>query len=557
MTTFLTPRALAQQCAELAHNTLDTFIRRFLPDGEIPGFVAGHPFGPDSRSHLICLLGCLHELRFRAVGGLEITPLLVRLLADVDGEHTETFYSYRIAETLLRFGPFQGNPLLQSLADPQRREIALACDTTHIHAGPGRLHIAANNYWGVLARAEYARQRLGLLESEAILNESAQQVRGLLAANPLGFWDDAPARLGRYDLYSLDTILFTEPCAELIGRELWRHSLRQHVEAFSQLALENGALIAWGRSIGLHSLCGNLELCAVGLHHGLWPEPDRALSMAQYTLAQAGPWFHDGLTNAHQHRSLSSYRRDRRRTEMTLDCLIKIAEIAHALGSCPEPDRALPVLSLEQLFPPRDVLLPLDPRGAAVWSYRNRNVAFQLPLVYAHNADYVPWLHSPGYLENPVDTDLLCGVPRVLVNGIQYTTHGFPAVCEKFPDGLRLVYDSFRSMETHKPPRVFAGRREVVYRVEPGGAIEARETWSFPTAPEALGLQFAEADRPFRLVFESVSPHRRAAVDVSGIIEWRTYWGKLHRIHEIDFRPARNVTCLWRLEPGSPRAPDG
>jgi len=547
---YISPRQLAGRLTEFAHRTLDVFIRRFLPGGDIPGFVAGHPFGPDCFGDFIRLLGCMHQLGFREVGGLEIVPTLIRFLGKVDGTRTETFSSFGIAETLLRFGVFRDNPLLQTLSTSQRQEIANACDTTAIYEGPGKLRGVPNNYWGVLARAEYDRKRLGILENDGLLKEATQEVAVLLSANPLGFFDDSPRRLGRYDIYTLETILFTEPCAELIGRDLWKESLRSHVELFSQLALENGASVAWGRSIGLHSLYGNMELSVVGLFHGLWKEPACALSMARHTFEMAQTWFTDGITNAHQHRSLTWYRRDRRRAQMTLDCLVKFAEMALVLLACPEPELDLPVLSTEELFPPRDVLLPLDPRGAAVWSYRNQNIAFQLPIVHAHNSDYVPTLHSPGYLENPVDTELLCGVPRVLVKGIQYTTHGFPAVCEKHANGLRLVYESFLSLDQYDAPKVFPGRREVVYKVEPDGAIEAHETWSFPEMPDALGLQFAQAGRPFRLVFESSSPHHRDTVDVSGIIEWRTYWGELNAVHEINFCPAHHVTCLWRLEPG-------
>jgi hypothetical protein len=551
MNSLLSARQLARQLADFTHRSLETFVRRFMPDGQPPGFVGGFPFGADARGDLICLLGALHALGFQEVAGLKIEAVLSQLLGQVSGEETETFYSYRIAETLLRFGPFANNPLLQSLTEPQRREIACACDTTHIYEGPGKLRAMPNNFWGVLARAEFARQRLGLLESNHVLEEAVRKLRHLLFINPLGFFDDSPTGEGRYDIYSADMPLFTHPLAELIGLDAWKEGLRRHIELVSQLVLENGASVAWGRSIGLHSILINVELGAVGLRYGQWSEPSRALSLAQAAFERARTWFTDGLTNAHQHRSLSRYRRGARRAQMTLDCLIKLAEMAEILLSVPNADADFPVLSQAELFPPRDVLIPLDARGAAVWSYRNGNIAFQFPIVHAYNADYVPWFRAPNHLDSPVDTHILCGVPRVVAGRIQHTTHGFPALCEKFPDGLRLVYESFQVMQENQPPGTIPGRREVRYQIGPDGSIEAHEAWSFPALPEALSLQFAESGRPFQVQVDCASPHHVEVIDVSGMIEWRSYWGEINRTHEINFAPTKTLAFSWKMKPAA------
>jgi hypothetical protein len=292
-----------------------------------------------------------------------------------------------------------------------------------------------------------------------------------------------------------------------------------------------------------------MEMGAIGLRHGLWNEPARALSLAQHAFTHAQEWFTDGLTNAHQHRSLSRYRRAARRVQMTLDCWIKLAEMAEIFLAVPDPDEAFPMLAPEELFPPRDVLLPLDARGAAVWSFRNDSIAFQYPIIHAHNADYVPFFRAPNFLDNPVDTDLLCGVPRVLIDGIQYTTHGFPALCEKIPHGLRLVYESFQTMQENQPPGSVPGRREVRYEIAPDGAIEAHEAWTFPLAPQAMSLQFAESQRPFTLDVACASPHHAQVIDVSGMIEWRGYWGEIGRTHEINFAPVKHLVFAWKLKP--------
>jgi hypothetical protein len=549
MASFISARQLAGEFTGYACRSLETFIQRFMPDGHAPGFVGGVALGYEARGDLIYFLGMLHQLGFKEVAGHKIETLLVRLLARVNGEETETFYSYRIAETLLRFGPAAGNPLLQELSEAQRGEVIYALDSTHIYEGPGKLRGWPNNYWAVLARTEYARQRLGVLESDALLKECIQRVRELYEGNPHRFLDDSPACEGRFDIYTAETILFMQTMVDLLGRDFWKDVVRRHVELVSQLALENGASVTWGRSIGLHSIFITMELGAMGYRHGLWDEPARALSLARHAFECAQGWFTDGLTNAHQHRTLTRYRRVARRAQMTLDCWLKFAEMAEILLASPDPDASLPLLPKKELFPARDVLLPLDAKGAAVWSYRNEKTAFHLPVVHGHNGDYMPWFHAPGFLENPVDTDHLCGVPRVLFQRVQYTTYGHPSACEKFPNGLRLVYDTFRSMQENHPATTVPGRREVRYQVGADGSITADETWSFSEMPEALGIQFAESARPFHLELDCASPHHGEVVDVSGIIEWRSYWGEIERTHEFNFFPAKNLAFSWKLKP--------
>lgn len=535
--------------ASFAHATLETFVRRFMPDGRPPGFVGGFRFGADARGDLICLLGALHGVGYRDVAGLEIKALLGHLLTQVSGEETETFYSYRIGETLLRFGPFAENPLLETLTEAQRAEIAYACDTTHIHEGPGKLRGTANNFWAVLARAELARERLGLLKSAEVLDDATAQVRRLLTANPLGFFDDNTEGRGRYDIYTAEMVIFTLPLAERMGADVWTKRLKPHVDLVSQLALENGASVAWGRSSGLHSILITIEMSAMGFVHGLWPEPAKGLSLANYAFGKAREWFADGLTNAHQHRSLSRYRRAPRRVQMTLDTLIKLAEMAELLGEIPQAEEKLPLVAKKKLFPPRDVLIPLDPRGAGVWSYRNDKIAFQLPIVFAHNADYVPSIRYPDQMDNPVDSDILCGVPRVVIAGTQYTTYGIPAQWEKSLHGLKLIYDSFLSLPENQKPVAHEGRREVQFLIKPDGTITAQESWTFPVMPDALSIQFAESSRSFEVKIDCAQPHHLETVDVTGLIEWRSYWGEIKRTHEVDFAPTKTLAFSWELKP--------
>jgi hypothetical protein len=549
MPPLLNARQLARQFADYSHQSLETFVRRFMPNGHAPGFVGGVRFGSDARADLICLLGALYDLGYKEVAGHGIEALLVGLLALVDGEETETFQSYRIAETLLRFGSFTGNPLLRSLTDAQHAELAWALDTTHIYEGPGKLRGLNNNFWAVLARSEFARQRLGLLPSSMLLDEAIQRVRDIFENNPCRFFDDSPAFEGRYDIYTAETLLFMQPMAELLGRDFWRETVRHHTGLLSQLAMENGASFTWGRSIGLYSIYATMELAVMGVRQGAWDNPALGLSLAQHAFHKSQQWFTDGLSNAHQHRSLSRYRRVERRAQMTLDCWIKLVEMAEVLIAAPKPDEGFSTLPRRELFPSRDVLIPLDDKGAAVWSYRNGKIAFHYPVVHGPNGDYVPWFRAPGYLENPVDTHYPVGAPRVVFEHVQYTTFGHASLCEKFPDGLRLVYDSFQSLQENHEPESVPGRREVRYQIGADGSIEAEETWSFAALPEALSLQFAESGWRFQVEMKCDDRFHAEIVDVSGIAEWRSYWDEINRIHEFNFAPAMTLSFSWKLQP--------
>lgn len=549
---FFSAGQLSADLAAFGFQMLERFVARFMPTGCVPGFLSGVRLGPDARADLISVLGALHQLGFESVAGLDICGQLTHLLGKIDGKSTDTFYSFRVAETLLHFGPFEGNLLLRELSLDQRNEVALACDSTVIYEGSGKLN-RRPNYWAVLARTELARQRLGLLASPDLLEESIARIVQLLSVNPHGFFDDSPDALGCYDIYSGEMALFLEPLADKLGPDLWCSFLRRQLELLSQISLENGASVAWGRSIGLHSLLLTLDLAAAGLRHGLAADPAWALSLAQHAFEQITQWYSDGLTAAHCHRSLSSYRRNLRRVQMSLDGLILAIEAASALRLVENPQADFSLVPAEELFADRDLLIPLDHRGAALWSYRNRKVAFQLPFVHAHNADYVPWFRSPGYLGSPVDTDMVCGVPRIWFKGFQFTTHGFPASIEKYPHGLRVIWNSFRSLSgqlgNEPPVEIFPGRREVTYHIDPDGSISAEETICFQEIPEAVGLQFAEDVKGFRLGFTSTNLHHRSVIEVAGIVEWRTYWGELRRTHEIDFEPATEIHFSWKIQP--------
>src|SRR5581483_1430697 len=120
-------------------------------------------------------------------GGVPIADALATVLAPTDGRRTHTFFSYRVAETVARFGPFDGNPLLAALTDEQRASVAEACDS--LSYLPLLDEGLPRNYAAVLARCEAGRAALGLPVDPAVLDDLVDRTRALLPANPGGYLD--------------------------------------------------------------------------------------------------------------------------------------------------------------------------------------------------------------------------------------------------------------------------------------------------------------------------------------------------------------------------------
>jgi hypothetical protein len=153
----------------------------------VPGTFGGHPVGADVVADLAFTLGLLGTGGVTHVAGGAVDEVLRVVLGQVDGAGTHTFFSYRVAETLARRGPFAGNPLLAGVDDRTRDEVAAACDTSSwiplLDEGLPR------NYAAVLARAETARAALALVDPAVVAALVAHCA--LLAANPAGFLDDS------------------------------------------------------------------------------------------------------------------------------------------------------------------------------------------------------------------------------------------------------------------------------------------------------------------------------------------------------------------------------
>jgi glycosyltransferase involved in cell wall biosynthesis len=557
-------RALAGELLDLVEQQLAALADGPLPELDLPGMLLGHEVGPDVRADLLFTLGLLHEAGRTTVGDVEVVDALSRLLAGIDGRRTHTFYSYRVAETVARFGPLEGNALLADLSAAQRQQVAAAADSTDwfelLDAG-----ILPRNYAAVLTRCELARARLGVHEDRGALDALLPRVRDMLG----GHLDDSNAGIGRFDIYTVDLHLFCEPFADLLGAP-WRDGARAALDLVDRVATPDGAAVPWGRSTGVLAVCHTVELGGlVARDHGgdgtpagaspLTPDPLRWWARAAHAAAQLQPWFRDGWVTAHQHRASDPYRGLDRRLQMTLDCLGKLVDAA--LGLLAVPDTPVTVDERE-LFPERDELVQLDAsRHAGAWSYRGGGTAFVLPVVGGTTTDYVATPRRPGLYEAPTGSELIAGAPMLFDRGQRYVAGGLPALLEHRPGELHGRYDGFPAAgflepgpsgsdgDTSRSTEVVPGHRDVTWRVE-GRTLLVEEHLELERAPAAIALQVTEADgRPLHVTYECDTSHRTAVIDTAGLAEFRSCWGELPRTHQIDLEPATSLHLRWSVTP--------
>ncbi len=535
---------------------VDALIGAHLPDLRIPRVFAGHPVAPDLRADLAFTLGLLHEYGVERVAGMSLVDALTAVLRPIDGAGTHSFFSYRIAETLLRYGPFDTdtNALLARFDNDTTARLAEACDSTSFvpRLREGRL---PRNYASVLLRCEVGRQRLGLDVDGALIDELSRGTLDLLDANPGGYLDDSHSGIGRFDIYSGDIYLFTEPLSDRFP-EVWDRGAHAALDLVERIEATNGAAFSWGRSSGALATCLTIELAGLAVRRRLTDDPDRWMARGTHAFGHIGSWFaSDGLITAHQLRSTFSYRGPFRRLQMTLDCLGKLADTAVALRSAAANSAV--AVDRNQLFAPRDEFIAFDAgRNAGVWSYRSFDLAFVLPVVGSTVSDYLPAPHNPGLFEVPVEADLPTAVPSIFRGGTHYTSGQLPSAITKTDGGLALTYDGFpRSQQFERPgnDQPLGGSRRVAYRVE-GRTLHVEELLTFDSdeVPDAIAVQVVETkDRPLQVEFRVGAGigHATTVIDVSGLKEYRSFWSELPRLHQVDLDPAVRMDFGWSVTP--------
>ena len=546
------PPALRAEITQFILQSTEDLARRFFPDFALPAYFAGHRVVAQESADLAYLLTGLKAIGIQEITGQGIDDILLRLLSQVDGPNTETFYSYRVAETLLGLGGLEAALAAgerAGIADGLNREnLVQAVDSTFIYDREARiLPRHPNNYWAVLARCELRRRELGLLPADSPFSVCLEKINALFRGNTLGFWDDYRTLEGRYDSYSADVQLFIEPLWPEIDPRIIERNLRAHVRLLESIALENGASVAWGRTIGAHSICMTMELGALALKLGYASDPARMLGLVQVAFDEFKGWFRDGLIAAHRGRMTDGYRGLHRILQMTVDCLGKLAYVAKVLGYVEAP----PAAGAVELFPPRDEFIAMREDGlAGVWMFRNERLAFQFPLCSGINSTYMAWLNMPGLFTSPVDSGMICGAPRLIFGDTQYFPSGLPDRVEKTDGQLIVRFSHWRqSGKGNEPgPERIGAVRELELTVS-GDTVTGRERWTFETTPDGIGFDIPEGAHPLHLVIESSTGHRTTTVETEGIAEWRSAWEVIPRLHQTDIHPAPTVEFTWTVRP--------
>ncbi|MGH3168221.1 MAG: hypothetical protein ACRDN0_20355 [Trebonia sp.] len=541
---------LADRIRGFVVSCLEQLEAAHLPGLRLPDVFGGHRVGADTRADPVYTLGLLSAGGVTSVAGRPVDEALRIVLRETDGARTETFGSYRLAETVARYGPFDGNPLLAPLNDEQRRQVETGFDSRHVlaklEAGQSPNYEAglSPNYNAVLARCELARQQLGLPVDEALLEDLIARTGTMLAS---GYLDDSAEGEGHFDIYTVDVYLFTETLAGRLG-DVWRSGAVKALELAESVGTRNGAAVPWGRSTGVLAICLSIELAGLAARHDLLDGERTAAwaGRAGRAFDAVQGWFSGaGLITAHQHRSTYAYRGPHRRLQMTLDCLGKLADAANALSGVADRDCAAQA--------DRDEVVWFDEaRNAGVWSYRSPDLAFVLPMVGSGVTDYLAAPRNPGLFEVPVDSGLVTGVPVAFRGGARFAPCELPVKAVKSPGGLELEHDAWFRAAARDEPRErdrLGARRRATYAAD-GRTLRVTEDLTFDGPPDALALQVAEtAGRPLRVEFDAGDGDLATTIDTSGLAEYRSCWAELPVVHQIDLRPGKHVRFGWSVTP--------
>lgn len=542
---------LADRLVDLVTGTLVELAADLAPGLRLPGVLGGHAVGADARADLIYTLGLLHETGLRSVAGHRVLDLLHERLAEVDPGGTHTFFSYRVAEVALALGGLDAlDPLTADV-------VARAADSTEwIELLDGGL--LPRNYAVVLARCERARAALGLDVDRAVLDGLLARARALLGEHPAGFLDDSTTGRGQVDMYTVDAYLFAEPLVADLG-DVWQRGVRSALDLVAATATPDGSALAWGRSIGVLAVCHTAELAALALRRDLVADRSRWLALAGAAVDGLPDWFTGGLVNSHQHRSPFRYRGPHRRLQLTLDCLGKALLAALDLRAAAPSLGEVSAATRDSAFDDRDRWIAFDERGGGVWVHRSPGTALQLPVVGGVVSDYAPAPRDPGRFEVPVDAPHLCWVPVVYVGERRYGPGGRAARVEHRPGELVLVHDRFLASELvadEADPRAIGAQRTAGYRVQ-GRSLVCEEEVRLSRVPPALAWTIPETRaRPLYVEWFVEAPvaHRACIVDVDGVGEWRSFFGELPRVHQLDIDPsslgeAPAVRVRWEATP--------
>ncbi|MFV0316097.1 MAG: glycosyltransferase [Microthrixaceae bacterium] len=564
---------IAASLESFVTDTLGDLVTNHLPNWRVPGFFAGHPVEPDVAADLVFVLAHLGDLGVVELDGTPLDTVIASVLAHIDGARTHTFFSYRVAETLARYGPLHDNRLLRGWSNDAVANLATAVDSTDwvelLDLGLPR------NYSAVLARCELARHNLGLDIDENLLGDLLERARSMLGRDPTRFLDDSTHGVGRVDIYTVDVWLFTEPLARLLG-DLWDEGTANAVELLELTGTPKGAAVAWGRSTGALACALTIEMAALVLAadaqgRRFTDAPHCWHTRLAEATAEMPGWFDGGLTTAHRNRNPYAYRGPFRRLQMTLDLLGKLAWSAHRLRSVTsEPAPGRDSISSR----PADGLIHLATgSNAAVWTDHDPGAeldeptrndhAVVIPFVGATRSDYLAAPRRPGLYEVPVDSDIACWVPVIAARQHRFAPSGLPDGLEASREGVigqwsRL--DRIGDLDPERDVDHLSANARIEYQREARTTEVSIEisldtgelTDAKPAVPDAIAVNIPETlDRPLRVELVDAQPSAQIGiVDTAGVDEWRSFWAELPVLHQIDVvEPGPHTALRYRVTP--------
>ncbi|HEV7759002.1 MAG TPA: hypothetical protein VGO78_08430 [Acidimicrobiales bacterium] len=541
-----TALTIADDLVSTAVDVLDQLARGVAPGLRLPTTLAGHRVDADAHADLVFTLGLLHEAGVGEVGGLGVLPTIHQRLGETNAGRTHTFFSYRIAETAQRIGGLD-------VLDPATRAVVVeAADSTEWLPLLDQRALP-RNYAVVLARCEAARARLGLDIDPATLDDLLERVRTVLGEHPEGWLDDSHRGRGQVDMYTVDAYLFAEPFADRLG-DVWDRGVRSAARLVEAVAGPGGGALPWGRSIGVLAVCHTAELAGMLLRRGVDVDAARWLGLARAAATAAPGWFADGLVVAHKRRAPFRYRGPHRRLQMTLDCAGKLVAAAldlRAAAAAVADPAALPAAAPPgEVFAARDEWIGFG-TGLGVWAHRDPRLGFALPVVGGPGADYAPSPRHPGRFDVPTDQPLVGFLPLVWRGETRFAPGGAATHVEHQPGELALEHDTFvaTGAELGTEPETVAGRRRARYRVD-GRTLQVDEVLAFERAPGAMAVLVPETpDQPLHVTAHGGAVDRITTVDVDGLAEWRSVNTELRAVHQIELRPAAEMTFRWSVTP--------
>lgn len=542
LATSFTAGELADRLVSAVETLLVDFERTTAPGFELPAFYAGHAVLDDTKADLIYVLGLLLELGVEDVTGHQLRPAIEQALSSLDPTRVEGFGSYRVGETVVRMGGIEAVPValrasvLDAVDSPKLLEIV--DDPTQI----------ATNFAIVVTRCLRALAELDPDRTAPELDGLLERVRSLFTTEN-GWLNDGMSSLVHYDIYTPDMYLFAEPLIEEIG-PAWADGLERVLGDLDAIAHPGGSVV-WGRSVGALGMAITIELAATAVGRDIGDDQGTWLARAAETLEDLASWFPGGVIAAHQGRATMFYRGPARRLQMTLDIYGKFLLAAGELRRRPDVRSAEPGTCWE----PAERFIRFDDATATLWSHRSKALSFALPTLFGFSTDYAPSPRAPGLLEQPTSGHPVM-VPvisplgrneRAGTSDAPLIPAGLPTSVEHDRDRFAITHEGWAA--TGSAEVIVEGNRTATYRVE-GRSLCVDEVLEFEDAdslPGPLTLTIPEsADRPVDIAVVG-APVR--TIDTSGLAEWRSFWGEIPRVHQVDLAPASTLAFSWRVTP--------